>query len=195
MTPGMSRTQASSTTKAAVSPPDRTKSPIETSSRPRAAISRSSTPSKRPHRMTAPSPLASWATRACVSGAPRALIKRRGRGSGGMLLSARLSRALASTSAFITMPGPPPAGVSSTVPCLSSACARMSIASSDHSPAFSAFPARLMPSGPGNISGNMVRTDARHMATSPRSSSRKRGSRSQENRSRVLRTEFPPARE
>ena len=34
--------------------------------------------------------------------------------------------ARASTSAFITMPGPPPAGVSSTVRCRSVACARMS---------------------------------------------------------------------
>ena len=75
-----------------------------------------------------------------------------------------LSSALASTSAFITMPGPPPAGVSSTVPCLSMACARMSMASSDHRPALSARPARLTPSGPGNISGKIVSTVARHIA-------------------------------
>ena len=84
---------------------------------------RSSTPSKRPHRMTAPGPRASVATRACVSGTPRGLISRRGRASSG---DDAASSARASTSAFITMPGPPPAGVSSTVRCLSVACARMS---------------------------------------------------------------------
>ncbi len=72
--------------------------------------------------------------------------------------------ARASTSGFITMPGPPPAGVSSTERCRSLAWARISIASSDHTPLASALPARLMPSGPGNISGNRVRTVARHMA-------------------------------
>ena len=46
-----------------------------------------------------------------------------------------------------------------------SACARMSMASSDHKcRAASALPARLTPSGPGNISGKMVSTLARHMA-------------------------------
>ena len=115
-------------------------------------------PSKRPQTITAPSPWASAAARACVSGAPRALISRRGR-----LSAATASMARASTSAFITMPGPPPAGVSSTVPCRSVACARMSCASSDQTPAASALPARLSPSGPGNISGNSVRMVARHI--------------------------------
>src|SRR6195256_3607184 len=40
----------------------------------------------------------------------------------------------------------------------------MSTASSAQSPAPSARPARLPPSGPGNISGKMVRIVARHMA-------------------------------
>ena len=57
------------------------------------------------------------------------------------------SSARASTSAFMTMPGPPPAGVSSTVRCLSVACARMSIVSSDQMPDASALPARLAPAG------------------------------------------------
>jgi len=39
----------------------------------------------------------------------------------------------------------------------------MSTASSVHSLAASALPARLAPSGPGNISGKMVRMLARHM--------------------------------
>ena len=79
------------------------------------------------------------------------------------LFVATASTARASTSARITMPGPPPAGVSSTERCLSVACARMSTASSVHRPAASALPARLKPSGPGNISGKMVRMVARHM--------------------------------
>ncbi len=59
MTPGISRTQASISASAAISPPDSTKSPSETSSSLRAAISRSSTPSKRPQTMTAPGRCAS----------------------------------------------------------------------------------------------------------------------------------------
>ncbi len=110
--------------------------------------------------MTAPGPLASAATRPWVSGTPRALITRRGRGSPA---GATASTARASTSGRITMPGPPPAGVSSTERCLSVACVRMSTASSVHRPAASALPARLTPSGPGNISGKMVRMVARHM--------------------------------
>ena len=45
------------------------------------------------------------------------------------------SRLAASTSARITMPGPPPAGVSSTARWRPSPCSRMSRASSDHKPA------------------------------------------------------------
>src|SRR5262249_40225886 len=52
--------------------------------------------------------------------------------------------------------GPPGGGVAA-------GCARMSTASSVHRPAVSALPARLKSSGPGNISGKMVRMVARHM--------------------------------
>src|SRR5437867_7688435 len=61
------------------------------------------------------------------------------------------------------MPGPPPAGVSSTLRWRSVAESLMSRASSDHRPDASALPARLTPSGPGNISGNSVRIVARHI--------------------------------
>ena len=84
--------------------------------------------------------------------------------AGGLLRSGAVSAAsiaAASTSARSTMPGPPPAGVSSTLRCRSVARSRMSRASSAHSPDASALPARLTPSGPGNISGNRVRTVAR----------------------------------
>src|SRR5271170_3044576 len=73
--------------------------------------------------------------------------------------------ARASTSAFITMPGPPPAGVSSTLRCLSVAKVRISTTSSDHAPAANALPARLAPSGPGKTSGKMVRTLTCHMVS------------------------------
>src|SRR5262245_39743429 len=162
MTPGKSLTQASSSASAAISPPESTKSPSETSSIRRVLMSRSSTPSKRAQTMTAPSPRASSATRYCVRRVPRGLISRRGLVSCGTESSAR-----ASTSAFMTMPGPPPAGVSSTVRCLSVACARMSTVSSDQTPDASALPARLCASGPGNISGKMVNTLARHMLSCP----------------------------
>src|SRR5260221_714591 len=82
-------------------------------------------------------------------------------------VGAAASTARASTSARITMPGPPPAGVSSTERCLSLACARISTASRLQRLAASALPARLKPSGPGNISGKMVRTVARHMLLNP----------------------------
>src|SRR5215469_15496764 len=68
------------------------------------------------------------------------------------------SIAAAATSARITMPGPPPAGVSSTVRCLPRPWSRMSRTSSDQSFFSSALPRSEMPKGPGNISGNRVRT-------------------------------------
>src|SRR5690242_13298185 len=119
-------------------------------------------PSKRPQTMSAPGPHASASTRACVNGAPRGLMSRRGRLSSG---ASAASIARASTSAFITMPGPPPAGVSSTVRWRSVAWVRMSCASSRQMPVASALPARLCPSGPGNISGKMGRTVACHMVS------------------------------
>src|SRR5256885_3536674 len=61
------------------------------------------------------------------------------------------------TSARITMPGPPPAGVSSTVRCLPRPWSRMSRTSSDHRPFSRALPSSEMPRGPGNISGKRVR--------------------------------------
>src|SRR5690348_259169 len=64
------------------------------------------------------------------------------------------------TSARITMPGPPPAGVSSTVRCLPRPCSRMSRTSSDQRFFSNALPKSEMPSGPGNISGKSVRTVA-----------------------------------
>src|SRR5258706_10862643 len=68
--------------------------------------------------------------------------------------------AAAATSARITMPGPPPAGVSSTVRCLPKPCSRMSRTSSRQRSFSSALPSSEMPSGPGNISGKSVRTVA-----------------------------------
>src|SRR5688572_19541 len=64
----------------------------------------------------------------------------------------------AAISARITMPAPPPAGVSSTLRCLPVAKSRMSMAASAHLPSPRALPARLEPSGPGNISGKIVST-------------------------------------
>src|SRR6185312_16723244 len=45
---------------------------------------------------------------------------------------------------------------------------RMSCVSSDQMPEASALPARLWPSGPGNMSGKIVRTVARHIVALPR---------------------------
>src|SRR5580693_295953 len=121
-------------------------------------MTRSSTPSKRPQTRTTPPSPVNASMRACVSGVPRGDSRSRGRPS-----IAVASMARASTSAFITMPGPPPAGVSSTVRCLSVANARISTTSSDQVPAIRALPARLKPNGPGNISGKMESTEARHI--------------------------------
>src|SRR5689334_483868 len=70
------------------------------------------------------------------------------------------SSAASTTSGRITLPAPPPNGVSSTVLCRSVAKLRMSEVSSRHSPFSKALPARLCPSGPGNISGKRVSTRA-----------------------------------
>src|SRR5690349_7845781 len=70
------------------------------------------------------------------------------------------SSAASTTSGRITIPAPPPNGVSSTVLCLSMAKLRMSEVSSRHRPFSKALPARLCPSGPGNISGKRVSTRA-----------------------------------
>src|SRR5271163_747847 len=126
-------------------------------------MTRSSTPSKRPQTTTTPGPTLSASTRAWVSGTPRGDIRSRGRMS-----AAAASTARPSTSGFITMPGPPPAGVSSTERCLSMAKLRISTTSSAQAPDAKALPARLPPSGPGNMSGKMVRTLARHISTAPR---------------------------
>ena len=92
---------------------------------------RSSTPSKRPHRMTAPGPARQ---RRDPRLRQRHAARRHQQARAGVVSpSDAASSARASTSAFITMPGPPPAGVSSTVRCLSVACARMSTTSSDQS--------------------------------------------------------------
>src|SRR5690242_5441965 len=86
-------------------------------------------------------------------------------------MSARAaSMAAAAMSARITMPAPPPAGVSSTERCLSVAKSRMSMVASAHLPSPSALPARLEPSGPGNISGKMVRTVACQVMEDPNAS-------------------------
>src|SRR3954449_10868493 len=127
----------------------------------RASKIRSSNPSKRPHSRITPSPLASSRTRAWVSGAPRGVSASIGRPS------ATLSSAAATTSGRSTIPAPPPAGVSSTLRCLSVAKSRMFRVSSDQMPSSSARPARLAPSGPGNMSGYKVRTVARKVIAEP----------------------------
>ena len=130
---------------------------------PRRATTRSSTPSKRAQRIKAPGPSASARTRACVSGAPRGLMRRRGRTSSSALAA---SSAAQSTSARMTMPGPPPAGVSSTARWRPTPCSRICRVSRPQTPRESASPASDRPKGPGNISGNSVRIVARHMRPS-----------------------------
>src|SRR5215470_4554656 len=66
--------------------------------------------------------------------------------------------AASTTSGRITMPGPPPNGVSSTEWCLSRAKLRISTLSRAQMPDSSACPASDWPSGPGNIAGNSVKT-------------------------------------
>ena len=139
MTPGSSRTQASSSASAAISPPESTKSPSETSS----------SAARLDHALVDALKAAADDDRAGAgaSSAHAALRQRRAARAHQQARRASscgtASSARASTSAFITMPGPPPAGVSSTVRCLSVACARMSTVSSDQMPAASALPARL----------------------------------------------------
>ena len=77
-------------------------------------MTRSSTPSNRPHTIDRAAPRRKRRDARLRQRRAARLISRRGRPS-----PATASIARASTSAFITMPGPPPAGVSSTVRCLS----------------------------------------------------------------------------
>ena len=56
-------------------------------------------------------------------------------------------------------------GVSSTLRWRPMPLARMSWTSRVHSPSASALPISETPSGPGNISGNSVSTEARHIIT------------------------------
>ena len=78
------------------------------------SITRSSTPSNRPHTMIAPGAGGKLRDAPLRQRLPRAATSA---GAAGPRRAASIARA--STSAFITMPGPPPAGVSSTVRCLS----------------------------------------------------------------------------
>src|SRR4051812_19406357 len=142
---------------AAISPPESTKSPTETSSNPCASMTRSSTPSNRPQTSSTPGPSASCRARAWLNGAPRGDIN-----SFGTSVADTAAIASDSTSGLITMPAPPPNGASSTVPWRSLANRRISTASSAHVPSLRARPARLAPSGPGNISGKSVSAVARH---------------------------------
>src|SRR4051812_36304481 len=142
---------------AAISPPESTKSPTETSSNPCASMTRSSTPSNRPQTSSTPGPSASCRARAWLNGAPRGDIN-----SFGTSVADTAAIASDSTSGLITMPAPPPNGASSTVPWRSLANRRISTASSAHTPSVNARPARLSPSGPGNISGKSVSAVARH---------------------------------
>src|SRR5712664_2028123 len=117
-------------------------------------------PSNRPQTIKGPGPAASSTIRDWVNGRPRGLISSLGRFFGRSGAISAASMASASTSARSTMPGPPPAGVSSTLRCRSVAESLMSRASRAQRPEASALPARLTPSGPGNISGNSVSTVA-----------------------------------
>src|SRR3546814_16155821 len=67
------------------------------------------------------------------------------------------SIAAASTSAFSTIPAPPPAGVSSTVRCLSVAKSRICTGAHAQVPLSRAGPAMLCPSGPGEKQGERAR--------------------------------------
>src|SRR5262249_29571988 len=89
------------------------------------------------------------------------LINSRGRFWNRSDVLSAASIAAARISARSTMPGPPPAGVSSTLRWRSVAESRISRASNAQIPNASPLPARLVPSGPGNISGYRVRTVAR----------------------------------
>src|SRR5581483_12439965 len=120
-------------------------------------------PSKRPANSSTPGPAASSRTRAWRRGSPRG--DRQMRGACGFATLAR-SIAAAATSARMTMPAPPPAGVSSTVRCRPIPNSRISSVSNAHSPARSASPASETPSGPGNSCGKSVSTVARQMGCS-----------------------------
>ena len=143
--------------------------PGEISSRPRASITRWSRPSNRPQSRIAPGPAASARTRAWVSGAParREIDERAGRACRARRIDRRRRHI-----------GPhhhagPAAGRRVVDAC--DACPgrargyRAHRATRDFSPA--PCPSSETPSGPGNISGNSVRTVARPAHSTPARSS------------------------
>src|SRR5690349_10234147 len=77
-----------------------------------------------------------------------------------------LSIAAAATSARMTMPAPPPAGVSSTFLCGPWPKSRNCTVSSDQRPLLRPLPISEMPSVPGKTSGNSVMTEAANVMAS-----------------------------
>src|SRR5438309_7720976 len=115
-------------------------------------------PSHRPHANTRHGSAARLAATAWVNGSP-AGVGTTSRG-GASVPAATSSSARPHTSGFITMPAPPPYGVSSTVRCTSAVQARRSWTRTSRSPRSRALPSRDTPSG-WRYSGKIVTTSMR----------------------------------
>ena len=115
--------------------------------------------------MVTPSMPASSRTDCCVSGSPRGDMQSTGQRPDWQRLSSIANRrAGPRTSARMTIPAPPPTGVSSTDRCRPMPNRRRSIVSSSQIPCASALPERDCPSVPGNASGRRVMTFAHQVA-------------------------------
>src|SRR6516225_4931580 len=119
-------------------------------------MTRSSTPSYRPATSSIPGSRASSCANTWPKGSPWADRYRRGLPGGNRACAARI--AAMSGSGFITIPGPPPYGRSSTVRCTSLVCARGSSVPTPSSPRAVARPTTPNSSVPAIMRGNSVTT-------------------------------------
>src|ERR1700689_48997 len=129
------------------------------------STNRPSMPSYRPQANTSRSPAAYRAAASWVKGPPL--------GAGATSLGAPSgtisSSASPQTSGFITIPGPPPNGTSSTVWWTSLAQRRRSCTPNSRSPRAAALPISEVPSGPAKYSGKIVTISMRSATPSPSS--------------------------
>src|SRR5215469_7719338 len=121
-------------------------------------------PSYRPHANTSHGSATYRAARSWVNGTPLGVgTTSRARGCSPRMASS----ASPQTSAFITMPGPPPNGTSSTLWWMSVAQDRRSCTPNSMSPRAAAFPISETRSGLSKYSGNMVTISMRRPTPSP----------------------------
>src|SRR5580692_3785097 len=127
------------------------------------STTRPSMPSYRPQANTSRSPAAYRAAASWVKGTPLGVGTTSLAAPSGTISSS----ASPQTSGFITIPGPPPNGTSSTVWWTSLAQRRRSCTPNSRSPRAAALPISEVPSGPAKYSGKIVTISMRSATPAP----------------------------